>query len=294
MEAQILHGDCLDVLKSHPDNSVDLIFTSPPYADRRAKTYGGVKPDHYVAWFLPRAAQFLRVLKPTGTFVLNIKEKVEAGQRHTYVLELILALKQQGWLWSEEFIWHKKNCHPGKWPNRFRDAWERCLQFNKTRQFKMNQQSVMTPMGDWASTRLKKLGKNDDTRFNSQVGSGFGKNIANWLGRSMAYPSNVLHLPTECGNKRHSAAFPRALPEWFIKLFSDKGDMVLDPFVGSGTTCLAAKSLARNSLGIETSDEFCQIARAALEREPQPQPVLFETGPTTNKRRRPRPMRAAS
>jgi DNA modification methylase len=279
--AEIVHGDCLDILQSRPADSVDLIFTSPPYADRRAKTYGGIKPDQYVQWFLPRADQFLCVLKPTGTFVLNIKEKVEAGQRHTYVLELILALRRQGWLWTEEFIWHKKNCHPGKWPNRFRDAWERCLQFNKSRRFKMNQGAVMTPMGDWAQARLKKLGKNDVTRFNSQVGSGFGKNIANWLGRSMAYPSNVLHLPTECGNRNHSAAFPRALPEWFIKLFTDEGDVVLDPFVGSGTTCVAAKGLGRASLGIDTSQEFCEIARAALARERTPQLVLFDAAAHT-------------
>jgi DNA modification methylase len=283
--AQILQGDCLELLQSQPDDSIDLIFTSPPYADRRAKTYGGVKPDDYVNWFLPRARQFLRVLKPTGTFVLNIKEKVEAGQRHTYVLELILALKEQGWMWTEEFIWHKKNCHPGKWPNRFRDAWERCLQFNKTRRFKMNQAAVMTPMGNWANTRLKKLGKNDVVRFDSQVGSGFGKNIANWLGREMAYPSNVLHLPTECGNKNHSAAFPRALPEWFIKLFTDEGDTVLDPFVGSGTTCLAAKSLGRKSIGIDTNQEFCQLARTALARERAPQLALFEITPKARARR---------
>ena len=110
---------------------MDLIFTSPPYADRREKTYGGIKPDKYVEWFLPKAEQFLRVLKPTGTFVLNIKELTVDGERHTYVLDLILAMRKQGWLWTEEFIWHKKNCYPGKWPNRFRDAWERCIQFNK-------------------------------------------------------------------------------------------------------------------------------------------------------------------
>lgn len=125
-----------------PDNTFDLVVTSPPYADKRKNTYGGVAPDKYVEWFIPRSKQFLRVLKPTGTFILNIKEKAENGERHTFVLELILALRKQGWLWTEEFIWHKKNCYPGKWPNRFRDAWERCLQFNKTRHFKMNQGAV--------------------------------------------------------------------------------------------------------------------------------------------------------
>jgi DNA modification methylase len=273
MHADIKQGDCLHVLDDIPDDTFDLIFTSPPYADRRAKTYGGVKPEKYVEWFLPRAGQFLRVLKPTGTFVLNIKEKVEKGQRHTYVLELILALKAQGWLWTEEFIWHKRNCHPGKWPNRFRDAWERCLQFNKTPRFKMNQNAVMVPMGDWATKRLAKLGKNDVVRFDSRVGSGFGKNIANWVGRDRAYPSNVLHLPTECGNKNHSAAFPRSLPQWFIKLFTDEGDWVLDPFVGSGTTSVVARALDRNSVGIDLSADFVKQARQALRK---PQADLFD------------------
>lgn len=260
-KAKVIQGDCLEVLQEFEDDAFDLIVTSPPYADRRAHTYGGVKPEEYVDWFLPRAAQFLRVLKPSGSFILNIKEKAENGERHTYVIELILALRKQGWLWTEEYIWHKKNCYPGKWPNRFRDAWERCLHFTKTRKFKMNQEAVMVPMGDWASTRLKSLGKNDVVRFDSQVGSGFGKNIANWAERTMAYPTNVLHLATECANKNHSAAFPKALPQWFIKLFTDEGDWVLDPFVGSGTTLEVSKALHRNAVGIEILPEYCEMAR---------------------------------
>lgn len=267
IRTEIVRGDCLEALGRFPDNTFDLIFTSPPYADSRVKTYGGIKPDDYVAWFSPRAKEFLRVLKPTGTFVLNIKEKVVEGERHTYVLELILELRRQGWLWTEEFIWHKRNCYPGKWPNRFRDAWERCLQFNKTRQFKMNQEAVMVPMGDWAKTRLKSLGKNDVVRYDSQVGSGFGKNIANWLNREKAYPSNVLHLATETGNKSHSAAFPMGLPKWFIKLFTDEGDRVLDPFLGSGTTCEAAKELRRDSVGMEILPAYYEMAQASLQEQ---------------------------
>lgn len=265
----VRHGDCLDVLRTQKSTSIDLIFTSPPYADRRQQTYGGIKPENYVEWFLPRSEQFLRVLKPTGSFVLNIKEKAENGERHTYVLELILALRKQGWLWTEEYLWHKKNCYPGKWPNRFRDSWERLLHFTKARKFKMNQEAVMVPMGDWADARLKSLGKNDVVRFDSQVGSGFGKNIANWSQRTMAYPTNVLHLATECGNKSHSAAFPKALPEWFIKLFTDEGDLVLDPFAGSGTTLEAAKSLGRNSIGIEILSQYCEMSRERLQESPQ-------------------------
>jgi DNA modification methylase len=133
LTADIIQGDCLEVLKDFDDNTFDLIVTSPPYADSRSKTYGGIKPINYVEWFLPRSEQLFRVLDSKGTFILNIKERVVKGQRSTYVLELILELQKQGWLWTEEFIWHKKNFSPGKWPNRFRDSWERCLQFNKKR-----------------------------------------------------------------------------------------------------------------------------------------------------------------
>ncbi|MDQ2927338.1 MAG: site-specific DNA-methyltransferase [Pseudomonadota bacterium] len=262
--SEILLGDCLSVLEHYSDATFDLIVTSPPYADQRASSYGGIRPDAYVDWFLPRSEQFLRVLKPTGSFVLNIKEKAIHGERHTYVLELILALRKQGWLWTEEYVWHKRNCYPGKWPNRFRDAWERCLHFTKQRQFKMNQADVMVPMGDWATTRLKSLGKNDVVRHDSQVGNAFAKNIANWSGRSMAYPSNVLHLATECANKSHSAAFPLALPEWFIKLFTDAGDRVLDPFVGSGTSIEAALRTGRVATGIDVSPAFVELSRQRM------------------------------
>lgn len=258
-------GDCLEVLKELPDNCVDLIFTSPPYADQRKETYGGIHPDQYVTWFLPRSEQFLRVLKPTGTFVLNIKEKVVNGERSTYVLELILEMRKQGWLWTEEFIWHKKNSYPGKWPNRFRDSWERLLQFNKDKKFAMYQESVMVPMGDWAKTRLKKLSQTDQIRDNSKVGSGFGKNISNWVDRDMAYPSNVLHLATECSNKNHSAAFPEELPEWFIKLFTQPGDTVLDPFMGSGTTIQVANRMHRHSIGIDVVEEYYNMVRLSVE-----------------------------
>ncbi len=185
-----------------------------------------------MAWFLPITDQIFRVLKPTGSFVLNIKERTVEGERHTYVMELILEMRKRGWLWTEEYIWHKKNCYPGKWPNRFRDAWERCLHFTKQRQFAMYQDAVRVPMGDWKNSRLRKLSNTDKRRDESKVGSGFGKKIENWVGRDLAYPSNVLHFATECGNKSHSAAFPEALPEWFIKLFTREGDVVLDPVYG--------------------------------------------------------------
>ncbi len=257
-------GDSKEQLKLLPDNSVDLIVTSPPYADQRKNTYGGIHPDKYVEWFLPISEQLLRVLKPTGTFILNIKEKVVKGERSTYVMELIIEMRKQGWLWTEEFIWHKKNSYPGKWPNRFRDSWERLLQFNKAKHFNMYQKEVMVPMGDWAKTRLKNLSDTDKIRDNSKVGSGFGKNISNWVDRDKAYPTNVLHLATECNNKNHSAAFPQELPEWFIKLFTKEKDTVLDPFMGSGTTLSVANRMKRNSIGIEIVPEYYEMVRKEL------------------------------
>jgi site-specific DNA-methyltransferase (adenine-specific) len=261
---QIYQGDCEKILEQVPDNSVDLIFTSPPYADQRQRTYGGVSPDRYVEWFLPKAQQFYRVLKPSGTFILNIKERVVDGERHTYVIELILAMRKQGWLWTEEFMWHKKNSYPGKWPNRFRDNWERLIQFNKHKKFKMNQDAVMVPVGDWAKDRLANLSATDHVRDESRVESGFGKNVSNWLGRSMVYPTNVIHMATECSNRNHSATFPVGLPAWFIKLFTDPDDVVLDPFIGSGTTALAAVQLGRHYLGIDIDRSYVNLARESI------------------------------
>lgn len=93
-------------------------------------------------------------------------------------------------------MWHKKNSYPGKWPNRFRDSWERLLQFNKTRAFAMYQDAVMVPVGDWAQDRLSKLSETDKRRDESRVSSGFGKNVSNWVGREKVYPTNVIHMLT--------------------------------------------------------------------------------------------------
>jgi len=256
----VYNEDCLQRLKKIPDKSVDLIVTSPPYADNRKGAYRGVSTEGYVEWFLPISEQLFRVLKNRGSFVLNIKERAVNGERGTYVLELILEMRKHGWLWTEEYIWHKKNCYPGKWPNRFRDAWERCLHFTKQKQFKMYQNAVKVQMGTWAKTRLRNLSKTDLQRDEANNESGFGKNVSNWVNKRKAYPTNVIHIATECSNVQHSAAFPVALPEWFIKLFTVKNDVVLDPFMGSGTSAVAAMTLNRHFIGMESQSEYYENA----------------------------------
>jgi len=261
----IRHGDCREILPELPDESVQLILTSPPYANNRSKQYGGIPIDNYVEWFLPVGEELKRVLKPSGSFILNVKERAHNGERATYILELILELRKAGWLWVEEYIWHKKNCYPGRWSNRFRDAWERCLHFTKQRQFDMYQDEVMVPVGDWAAKRLRYVSRNDDNRHESQALSGFGKRVSNWIGRDKVYPTNVLHMATECGNTGHPAAFPTDLASWFIRLFTKPQDIVLDPFLGSGTTAVVCAELDRGCVGLEFVEDYYRIALSRLE-----------------------------
>ena len=129
----------------------------------------------------------------------------------------------------------------------------------------MYQDSVRVQVGDWAKTRLKNLSETDKRRDNSRVNSGFGKNVSNWLNRNTVYPSNVLHMASETSNKNHSATFPLSLPHWFVRLFTKENDLVLDPFLGSGTSAIAAKVLGRHYLGIETIPEYIKIAEKALQ-----------------------------
>jgi len=275
---KIYKGDCNILLKDtsfFPDKSVDLIVTSPPYADKRKSTYGGIHPDKYVEWFKPISKELHRVLKDNGSFILNIKEHPKNGERGTYVLELILEMKKQGWLWIEEYCWYKKNSFPGKWPNRFRDSWERCLHFTKKRDFKMYQEAVKVPIGDWAAKRFKSMSEDDFIRRVSKNNTHLARNVSNWLNKKKVFPHNVIVFEEEhrlylsnviesavesSSKKNHSAIFPIELPSWFIHLFTKEGDVVLDPFIGSGSTAVAALLNHRNYLGTEIQSEYVKEA----------------------------------
>jgi site-specific DNA-methyltransferase (adenine-specific) len=248
-------GDCLHRLKQVPDQSVQLVMCSPPYAQQRRASYGGVDADHYVPWFLERAKEFQRVLKPGGTFILNLKEHADQGRRHAYVMELVLALREMGWVHTETWIWNKTTSFPGKWSNRFRNAWEPLFQFNLSRNFVMHQDAVMTPTGDWRK-KPAKVG-----RYTSTNGSGLARDNSRWNHRDKVYPSNVLSIAPVAINRGHPAVYPVALPTFFVKLFSSEGDLVVDPFEGSGTTGLAAAKLGRRYVGVEIVDSYHRLAR---------------------------------
>jgi len=261
----IINGDCLEVLPFLPSDSVDLVVTSPPYAGKRTNTYPTVPAEEYVGWFLRVARELKRVLMPTGSLILNIKEGCEDGERQDYVLQLVLAMRRQGWRWPEEFVWHKTTSVPGLWPNRFRDAWEHCFHFTRQRKFAMYQEAVMVPASENTKIRLRHALKHKEAALDeSRTGSGHVTNRLCFAGRETVRPTNVLSLPTVCANKGHSAAFPLALPEWFIRVFTKPGDVVLDPFCGSGTTALAAKNLGRHWVGIEVSEAFSRLASRRL------------------------------
>ena len=261
MKAWLLHGDCEKRLSELKNESVDLVFTSPPYAEQRKDWYEGMDQNAYVNWFLPKSEEFLRVLKNSGSFVLNIRESTnKKGERQTYVLELILALRRQGWVWTEEYIWHKSSPFPGWWPTRFRNAWERLLHFTKKSKFKMNQDAVKVPVKESTIKRAEWWQRKGSKSQVEPTRTAMPR--ADWLHQKTTYPTNVLYGPSESVFRNHPAVFPYWLPEWFIALFTDKGDTVLDPFVGSGTTGLAAMDLERKIIGVEMSDEYYKLCKS--------------------------------
>jgi DNA modification methylase len=267
LSCEIKEGDSAIELEKLDTDTVDLIITSPPYADARKSTYGGLPPEQYVDWFLPISKQLLRVIKPNGTFILNIKEKCIDGERSEYVMDLVKAMRRQGWRWTEEYIWHKKAAYPCKMTTRFRDAWEHLFQFNKTKQFNMYQDAVKIPASASSIKKIQRIqtliharaGSRYTKRRESKTGSGFSCR-EDQLTNGLVYPTNVLHLATEPKDRGHSAVFPEGIPEFFIELFTVEGDLVLDPFLGSGTSGAVARRLKRKFIGIEQKPEYVETA----------------------------------
>ena len=257
---------CPAMLAVMDAESVDLVVTSPPYAERRKNAYGGIPADEYVEWFLPISAELLRVLKPTGSFVLNIKEGTEEGERQTYVYELAVALRKQGWLFIDEMIWHKTNPFPTGSKKRLKDGFERCFHFTKRKNFKFFPDAVRTKStSKWAgdSERRKNKGAHHTT-------NGSGMNMSRRVVGELVRPSNVVTMPSSSLNIGHPAVYPLGLPEFFVRLMTEAGDTVLDPFMGSGSTAVAARGLGRRYVGAELSEDYLTLSAERLARTPLP------------------------
>ncbi len=253
-------GDARDVLQKYPDGYFNLIITSPPYADSRKNHYDSVRPQDYPSFFLTFHSELWRVLAPDGSFILNIKDKVVDGVRNRYVWRTVQSLEESGWRSVDDYLWIKPNAMPGHWPNRLRDEWEYCFHFTKQKKFKMFQSSVKKPVGSWADKRLENLNGKSAERHNSENNSGFGRDLRKWIDKKSVLPGNTLSIPLVGKNMGHPAAFPVGLPEFFIKLFTEKGDTVLDPFAGSGSTGVSAAALSRHAVLIDSKEEYIDTA----------------------------------
>lgn len=262
----VICDDSREVLKEFVGR-VDLIVTSPPYADARHKHYDSIHPEKFTDWFMTFHEPFYNALKPNGSLVINIKDKVVDGVRHRYVWKTMEALSKHGWYAIDDYLWHKPNPMPGRWPTRLRDGWEYCFHLSKSKRPYFDPDSVRKPIGDWAEGRLARLGKNDLSRHNSVNQSGFGRDISKWTGKKTVLPSNVLSIALVGKNKGHPAVFPVELPSFFIRLLSPVGGLVVDPFSGSGTTGVAALLLGRESILIDNNPKYFDEAIKRLRQE---------------------------
>jgi site-specific DNA-methyltransferase (adenine-specific) len=263
-------GDCFDLIKDLPDNSVDLVITSPPYADivNYGKDISIKKPKDYCDWLLPLFNEIHRVLKPSGSFILNINDNCDKGLRNPFVYELIYrSQKETRMRFYDTYIWHKMNGIPNGGAKRFRNTTEFIFHFVKDqKQMKFYMDRVMEEPAESSKARQKypwhiknhgiikdgERHKNPHTLIDYKV--------------DKVRPDNVFRFPT-AGNRndntiRHPAPFNPALPTYFINLLTDDGDVVLDVFSGIGTTGLGCKD--REYIGFEMNEKYAEFSKKRL------------------------------
>jgi DNA modification methylase len=269
LDGGVIWGDSEEWLPALPEASVDLWFTSPPYADARA--YGRIHPDRYVEWFLPFSKYMLAATKQTGWLVLNIKNRVAnsgpaAGQRHPYVYQLVLALQHQGWRWLETYIWAKPNGVPGRFGPRTKDSFEYVYAFAKGLKPYFDLDAIRVPYrtapDEIERRKLDRLG-----RRNTEAG--FGRDRTKTYLRGGADPGNIVSVAQTYNQHRgaggHTAAMPEGLAEFFVKACSPADGVVLDPFAGSGTTVVVARRLGRRAGGLEIHQDFAAAAQERVQ-----------------------------
>ncbi len=296
---RLICGDCRDVATirslfgdSVPENQIPRVaiaITSPPYATQReydpSSGFRPVPPEQYVDWYRAVAAGIESVLAPDGSYLLNIKEHAEDGERSLYVKDLVIAHRRQwGWRFVDEFCWRKTdNGVPGGWNNRFKNAWEPVFHFSRQQKIKFRPKAV----GHESEDCFDYSPDNPKSASGSGLlGTGARGSAAGKLGATegdgryagVARPSNVIEVKSESSQGSHSAPFPRALVEFFLLAFSDTGDVVYDPFTGSGTTMAAAALLDRAGYGCEISPGYCDVILRRMMNLTGDLPVLAATG----------------
>ena len=263
----VILGDSAELLARLPRQSVDLFFTSPPYADARA--YSRIHPDRYVDWFLPFARAMYNATKPTGSLILNIKNRVAnrgplRGQRHPYVYQLVLALQHMGWRWVETYIWAKPNAVPGRFGPRTKDSFEYVYHFARGSKPHFDLSAVRVPYkADIAEIERRKR----DLSGRRNTVAGFGRDRTKTYLLGGADPGNVVYVPQTYNQHYgvdHTAAMPEGLAEFFIKAASPADGVVLDPFAGSATTVVVARRLGRSSGGIDVHEGFVLEAKRRI------------------------------
>ena len=284
LQGKFLSGDCEKVLRRFPDDCIDLVLTSPPYADKR--DYGtegsSVSADDYVTWFLPKARQIYRVLKPNGSFVLNISDKVVDDFQHLYVFDLVLALcKKVGFHLVRDYIWYNPATPPNVYSRggygRTKKSHEYCFWFSKSNEWTFNLDPIRKPYSRDMLRYLKGEGKGDRQQNTRPSTHNFDCEKI-WNNNGGSDPGSVI----ECGNTSsndafmklckergisHPARFPEKLVEFFILSGTNPGDLVLDPFSGSGTTAVVAAVNGRRWVGIDMNEVFCELAAERMKLE---------------------------
>ena len=274
-------GDSAEWLPVLPEASVDLWFTSPPYADARA--YSRIHPDRYVEWFLPFAKDMLAATKDTGWLVLNIKNRVAKsgplrGQRHPYVYQLVIALQHLGWRWLETYVWSKPNAVPGRFGPRTKDSFEYVYAFAKGTKPYFDLDAIRVP---YRTTTDEIERRKLDTLGRRNTDAGFGRDRTKTYLHGGADPGNVVSVPQTYNQHRgaggHTAAMPEGLAEFFVKACSPVGGVVMDPFAGSGTTAVVARRLGRAAGGLELHKTFVSAAHERLRQdEPDDTPIVIQ------------------
>ena len=267
-------GDCFELIKELPDNSIDLIITSPPYADivNYGKNISIQKPKDYCDWLLPIFSQIQRVLKPSGSFILNINDTCKAGLRNPFIYELIYRSQKETKLkFYDTYIWHKMNGIPNGSPKRFRNTTEFIFHFVKDQKnLKFNMDRVLE---DTSEETKKRFARGKVSVVQGKIFDGERvKEKSNRETGDKVRPDNVVRFSTAGAARdnsiKHPAPFHKDLPKYYINLLTDDGDTILDIFGGIMTTGLACNEIGnRNFIGFELNETYAEFGKKRISGE---------------------------